>query len=201
MRLQPRPAWLMIPLMLKNAVLFLTAAACLGLASCSSTGGVDMPKGTSKGYSSARLPQLDPSDSTPTSATEDQVHKMIQNSLKGNFTAHGMSYGQSNADLIVAYMVIYQEPGMTTRSTKYFGNNVETERIADVAHMRGAVNTDRADFFRQAGIVVDVIDAKTNKLIFRNVAKGDVVKGASANTRAQRINGAVTQALAPFFSK
>ncbi|MGC6465641.1 MAG: DUF4136 domain-containing protein [Akkermansiaceae bacterium] len=187
--------------MLKNALCFLSVVSCLGFVSCTSTGGVDMPKGTGKGYTAARLPVLDPNYTVPTSAREDQVHKMIQNSLKANFKANGMGFGQSNSDLIVAYMVIYQELGMTTRSTKYFGNNADTERIAEVAHLKGAVDTGRPDFFQQAGIIVDVMDARTNKLIYRNVAKGDVVKGVSDSTRAQRINGAVTQALAPFFRK
>jgi hypothetical protein len=126
---------------------------------------------------------------------------MINNALAANFRANGLSFGENNAQLIVAYMVIYQEPGMTTQSTKYFGGSPDTDKIAEVAHMRGAVESGRPDFFRQAGIVVDVIDASTSKLLYRNFAKGDVVKGVSSSTRAQRINIAVTEALAPFFRK
>ena len=47
--------------------------------------------------------------------------------------------------------------------------------------------------------VIDVIDSRTNKLVYRNFAKGDVIKGASSGTRTARIDAAVAQALGPFF--
>ena len=180
--------------MFRNSLRIISLLACLGFVSCTTS--VDMPKGTSKGYSSARLTMLDPNRSYTTTATEDEVHRMIQSSLSANFTANGLKYGQSNADLVVAYMVVYQEPGMTTESTKYFGYNTDAEKITDIAHKRGVIDSKRPDFFRQAGIVVDIIDSKTNELVYRNFAKGDVVKGVSSATRAQRINAAVTQAVA-----
>ena len=65
----------------------------------------------------------------------------------------------------------------------------------------GALENQRPDFFRQAGVVVDVIDSRTNKLVYRNFAKGDVVMNVSATTRAARIDAAVGEALAPFFGK
>lgn len=171
-------------------------AACL---ICSCTPGVDMPKGTSKGYTSARLIQRDPQAQPVTDATEQQAHRMIQNSLSRQFFAKGLAYGRTGADLVVAYMVIYQEPGMTATYDDYFGYGRNPEEIAAVAHNRGAVDSGRPDFFRQAGIVVDVIDGKTNKLVYRGFAKGDVIKGVSPGTRTARIDAAVTQALAGFF--
>jgi hypothetical protein len=176
---------------------FLIAIAALGLVSCSTS--VDMPKGTSKGYHSARLTVRDPNAPAITDATEKQVHGMIQKSIAGQFTSKGMAYGGGNADLVIAYMVIYQEPGMTARYDQFFGYGRDADQIADVAHTRGALENQRPDYFRQAGVVIDVIDARTNKLVYRNFAKGDVIKGASAGTRAARIDAAVAQTLAPFF--
>ena len=97
----------------------LLAIAALGFVSCSTN--VDMPKGTSKGYASARLIQRDPNLPAITNPTEKQVHGMIQKSLAKHFTSKGMAYGKGDADLIVAYMVIYQEPGMTADYDDYFG--------------------------------------------------------------------------------
>ncbi len=165
----------------------------------SCTPGVDMPKGTSKGYTSARLIQRDPQALPITDATEQQVHRMIQSSLSRQFPAKGLAYGKGGADLVVAYMVIYQEPGMTANYDDYFGYGRNPEEIAAVAHKRGAVDSGRPDFFRQAGILVDVIDSRTNKLVFRGFTKGDVLQNASAGTRAARIDAAVSQALAEFF--
>lgn len=176
----------------------LLALAALGLfASCSSS--VDMPKGTSKGFNSARLIQRSPNLPAITNSTEKQVHSMVQRSLAKQFTSHGMAYGKGDSELIVAYMVIYQESGMTADFRDYFGYGRDADKIAEVAHYRGVVDNERPDFFRQAGILIDVIDARTNKLVYRNLAKGDVVKGASASTRAARIDAAVADALAGFF--
>lgn len=175
---------------------FLIAIAALGFVSCSTS--IDMPKGTSKGYTSARLIQRDPNSPAAASATEQQVHGMIQKSIARQFVSKGMAYGKGNADLAVAYMVIYQEPGMTASYDQYFGYGRDSGQISDVAHTRGALENKRPDYFRQAGIIIDVIDARTNKLVYRNIAKGDVIKGASAGTRAARIDAAVALALAPF---
>ena len=73
--------------------------------------------------------------------------------------------------------------------------------IADIAHTRGALEGKRPDYFQRAGILIDIIDARTNKLVYRNFATGDVVRGASEGTRAARIDAAVGQALEAFFVK
>lgn len=161
--------------------------------------GVDMPKGTSKGYQSARLVKRDPGRPAITNATEQQVNGMIQKSIANQFTAKGLAYGKGDADLTVAYLVIYQEPGMTARYDDYFGYGRNPDEISDLAHTRGALENQRPDYFRQAGVVIDVIDSRTHKLVYRNFAKGDVIKGASADTRAARIDAGVAQALAGFF--
>jgi hypothetical protein len=185
------------PSIMKTPLSILAAAiACLGIISCSTN--VDMPKGTSKGYTSARLIQRDPNLPATTNATEKQVHGMIQRSLAKQFASKGIAYGKGDADLIVAYLVIYQEPGMTADYRDYFGYGRNADDIAVLAHNRGALGS-RSEYFRQAGIVIDVVDRRTNKLVYRNFAKNDVVKGASDSTRAARIDAAVAQALTPFF--
>lgn len=172
-------------------------ALSLVLAACGPS--VDMPKGTSKGYTSARLTQRNPSLPAISNPTERGIHGMIQNSLARQFRAKGLAYGTANAELVVAYLVIYQEPGMTTSYTDYFGYGRPADAIADRAHVRGTVESTRPDFFRRAGIVIDLIDSRTNKLVYRDFAAGDVVRGASDKTRAARIDAAVAQALAGFF--
>lgn len=184
-----------IPSLVKRPALLLAAASLF--ASCAAS--VDMPKGTSTGYTSARLVVRDPDALPITNATEKQVYGMIGNSISSQFTSHGIPFGNGTADLTVAYLVLYQEPGMTARYDDYFGHGRDNDKISDTAHMRGVLDNKRADFFRQAGIVVDVIDNKTNKLVYRGFAKGDVIKEASPATRSSRIHAAVAQALADFF--
>ena len=182
---------------MKSIIFPVLAALSLVLSACGPS--VEMPKGTSKGYHSARLTVRGPDAPAITNSTEKQVHGMIQKSIAGQFTSRGMAYGNGGADLVVAYMVIYQEPGMTARYDQYYGYGRDSDSISDLAHTRGALENQRPDYFRQAGVVIDLIDSRTNKLVYRNFAKGDVIKDASAGTRAARIDAAVSQALAPFF--
>lgn len=177
--------------------LVLSASFAGLLASCST--GVDMPQGTSKGYQSARLVQLDPNRPAITNETGKQIHGMIQKSIARQFTSKGMAYGGKTADLVVAYLVLVQEPGNTSRYDQYFGYSPDTDKISELAHRRGVLDGTPPDYFNQAGIVIDVIDTKTNQLVYRNLVKGDVVKGASGATRAGRIESAVAQALGGFF--
>lgn len=177
---------------------FLIAIASLALISCGPS--VDMPKGTSKGFTSARLVQRGPGQSTTPSTTENQVNQMIQKSIANQFSAKGLTYGTAKAELAVAYMVIYQEPGMTARYDDYFGYGRDADPISNLAHERGIVGSERPDYFQRAGIIIDVIDTRTNKLIYRNFHAGDVVRNVSDSTRAARINFAVAQALQPFFA-
>lgn len=181
---------------MKHLLVPLALAAGL-LASC--TSGVDQPQGTRKGYTSARLIQRDPNLPAPSTAIEKQVHGMIQKSIAGQFTARGMAYGKGGSDLVVAYLVVYQEPGMTADYRDYFGYGRNADGISSLAHTRGVLKNQRPDYFRQAGIVIDVIDSRTNKLVYRGFSKNDVVKGASATTRAARIDAAVAEALESFF--
>jgi hypothetical protein len=158
-----------------------------------------MPKGTSKGYRSARLTVRDPRQPVPSDSTERAVHRMIQDSLRRQFSAKGLAYGNGNAELAVAYLVIYQEPGITASYDDYFGHGRDSGEIADIAHIKGTVESGRPDYFQRAGIVIDIIDSRSNKLVYRDFAAGDVVRGASPASRAARIDAAVAQALAGFF--
>lgn len=182
---------------MKSLTFPVLAALSLVLAACGP--GIDLPKGTSKSYTSARLTQRNPSLPAVSDPTQRGIHDMIQNSLRRQFQAKGLAYGAANAELVVAYLVIYQETGMTASHEEYFGYGRDGAAITDRAHERGVIDSTRPDFFRQAGIVIDLIDSRSNKLVYRNIAKGDVIKGVSAGTRAARIDAAVAQALAGFF--
>ena len=57
----------------------------------------------------------------------------------------------------------------------------------------------RPDEFEAGAIVIDILDAKDNQLIYRHFAKRDLLEGADTATRNARINEAVAEALEPFF--
>ncbi len=184
---------------MKILSLISVAAIAIALNACAPS--VDMPKGSSKGYSSARMVKRTPNSSIILTSKEKKIHRMVQNSIKNQFTSNGKAFNQANADLIIGYLIISQNNAMTTSYSEYFGYGRDANEITDIAHMKGVVKGVRPDFFERAGLLVDVIDAKTNKLVYRNTYVGDIAKGASDSTRSSRINSAVNQALGPFFTK
>ena len=105
----------------------------------------------------------------------------------------------SDADLVVAYLLIIQDNASTLLIDDYFGYGRDAEHIADVAHIRGVVDNQRPDQFERGAIVVDVMDARTNKLVYRNWAKRDIHRGLSDSVRQQRIQEAVNEAMQKFF--
>lgn len=179
---------------------------CLGITivaivatSCTSVS-LPVPKGSSKGYTSARLVKTagQIQDEGPEGSAE--VNNAIQRSIRNQFKTRGMTFGDPNADLIVAYMLIRQGVGMTTMNKDYFGHGRDPDAIFDEAHRRGAIKNKRPDAFKSGTLVIDIIDAKTNKLVYRNYTTRDLLDGVSPVQRDARINVAVAQTLAPFFN-
>lgn len=173
----------------------LVAPLIFALAACGPS--VDMPTGKSKGYTSGRLVQ---GTKKPSFAEVDtSTNRMIQKALANSFRSNGLEVGNSNADLIVGYLLIIQDNASTLLIDDYFGYGRDAEHIADVAHVRGVVENERPDRFERGAIVIDVMDAKTNKLVYRNFAKRDIHRGLSDSARQQRIQEAVNEAMQNFF--
>lgn len=169
------------------------AVACL--CGCSS---IDMPSGTSKGYSSARFIQPKPQ---PFAAADPsaELNLRIQQSIAKEFEAHGLAVAAGDADLVIAYLVILQDNVMTTRLDDYYGYGQDAADIMDEAHKRGVVQNSRREAFARGAIVIDLVDAKSGRLVYRDYAVRDVWANVSEEDRQARIEEAVRQALAGFF--
>ena len=167
------------------------------LASCST---IDQPDGSSKGYLAARF-AVTPNSSPSGPGLEDspEVNGVIQEAIGKQFQSHGISFGSSETQLIVAYMLIRQDNVSTTMNNDYFGYGRDSIAILDEAHERGVIKNKRPDEFEAGAIVIDILDAKDNQLIYRHFAKRDLLEGADTATRNARINEAVAEALEPFF--
>jgi len=192
------------PQKMKKFQPFLVAIALAMLVS-SCVNRIPTPKGTSEGYTSARLiernPDAEKTDDPVAVAKEERAHAHIQSAIKKEFTRHGMSYGKSDAQLEVAYLVMIQNNAITFYYNDFFGKGRDADAIADYAHLKGAIQTNRDEFFERVIIVVDVLDTKTGKLIFRNHYAHDIVDAPTDAVRAKRIDAAIHAALSPFFKK
>jgi len=184
---------------MKRRIILSTLALTAFLTSCSST--IEQPKGTSKGYSSARLVKTEGRVTTNDIEDSPLVHKMVQKTIAAEFQSNGIAFGASNAELVVAYMLIRQDSAMTTMNKDYFGNGRDPNAIMDAAHKKGVLENKRPDEFEDGAIVIDILDARTNELIYRNFTKGGVAHNISTGHRLSRVSAAVNATLADFFKK
>ena len=184
---------------LRSLLPIVLAVASLSCSSDLANPGINLPKGTSKGYRTVRLTAKTPYKTTPTRYQDGQ--RWVREAIAGQFRANGLQVVASGpADLLVGHLVVVQDGAMTTSLDEYFGSGIEAKAISDLAHHRGVDETNRAGDFKKAGLVIDVMDARTQKLVFRNYVKRDLLPtGTAAATRRQVVNQAVAETLAPFF--
>ena len=180
----------------------LSSIAIVILTLCSCTPAVEKAKGTSRGYQSARFVETKRPDRTASAtAPEDDpaFNAAVRRAITREFDANKVPVTGGSADLIIAYMLLRQNSVATTMNNDYFGNGRNPMAILEEAHKRGVINNKRPDDFLRGAIVIDVLDARTNKLVFRNYAVRPVTVGVDTATRQARIDSTVSQALAPFF--
>lgn len=174
------------------AVIF--SASCTSVSTSKSTG-----ESLSAGYTSARLakPEAQLHNDGPEGSAE--VHDAIQRTIRNRFKTRGMIFGTPNADLIVAYMFIHRENGSATMNSDYFGVGRNANAILEEARQRGTITNTQPDAFQSGTLVIDILDAKTNQLIYRGATKRALLDGVKPIERNARINETVAQTLAPFF--
>ncbi len=158
---------------------------------------VPMPKGTSQGYSTVRY--IAPN----APLAEDQLprfveaHRMIKAAVESEMENHGLKMVDQNADLIVAHLIILQDNVSTSYSNQYFGLKNFSE-LVDLAHKEGMKESYPEKVLKRA-VVIDLMDAKTNKLVYRDYALTGSVAHLSEAERQEHIQNLVAQALQKFF--
>jgi hypothetical protein len=179
--------------------LYLLPAICLLLPACQT---VPLPQGTASGYSTARFVQKRPEtfqDFTTGALDSPELNRQVHLAIANNFQANAISMVEGNADLLVAYLIFRQSNISTAMNRDYFGYGRDAAAIMEEAHNRGVLSHQRTDVVDDGALVIDVLDAKTDRLVFRGFVKRPIMTGISAAARQERLNQAVAEALAPFF--
>jgi hypothetical protein len=127
---------------------------------------------------------------------EGAVDQMVQAAISTEFEKQGLNMSDADADLIIAYLLITQDNVSTATMSEYFSYQRDAIKISDKAHTKGIM---KRDSFETGAIVIDLIDAKTNELIYRNFAKRELRQNVSDEQRVMRIQSAVEETLADFF--
>ena len=123
-----------------------------------------------------------------------EAHKMIQDAITANLAAHGVTHVPSGGDVTVAYLVIAGNNATTVSINDYFGYGRDNDVLGQIAHEK-YTNNKNPNYFEAGTIVIDIIDAQTNKLLKRNYATRPLLANPTAETRAAQIQSAVKEAL------
>jgi hypothetical protein len=156
-----------------------------------------MPKGSSKGYSTVRF--IAPN--APLGADDDPVfveaNRMIKKAISTQLENNGLKVVEGNADLIVAHLVILQDNTSTSYSNQYYGLQ-DFADIVTLAHKEG-MKKHYPESVQKRALVIDLIDAKTYKLVYRNYALSGMLSHLSEQERQEHIDTGVAQTLQQFF--
>ncbi|MGB0258906.1 MAG: DUF4136 domain-containing protein [Coraliomargarita sp.] len=177
----------------KHLLLILSATLAAAFIGCKS---VDTPKGTSAGYSSFRLYRELPSNSAHFANKDDQAHAVIQKEIVSSLKQGGLKETGDDAELIVAYLVLIQDNAASTAIDNYYVNS--GSEILSYAHEQVAVKGNYSRDFKAGTLIIDVIDAKERKLIYRNYASKQIAEELEGAAREARIKSVVDEAIAAF---
>ena len=166
----------------------------LCIAGCSS---VQMPKGTSKGYSTVRF--VEPNEPL----AEDKLprfvegHRMIKTAITGELQKNGLKMVEQDAELIVAYLIVLQDNVSTSYSNQYFGYQ-DFMDLVDLAHEEG-MKRSYPEKVEKRALIIDLIDAKTLELVYRDYAITGAAAHLSKEDQQKLVNEVVATALQQFF--
>ncbi len=176
---------------LRFSILALIIAVVAG---CSS---VPMPKGNSKGYSSVRFINEKKSAEFQESDRSKEVNQVLQQAITEQFEAKGMDVLEQDADLIIAYLIIVQDKVATTTIDKHFGYRDTSEAIGKI-HEKGIGGRD-PEYVKKGALVIDLIDAKTMKLVYRNYATRGAGENLTGEALRTRLDEVTQEILTSFF--
>jgi hypothetical protein len=123
------------------------------------------------------------------------IHTLIQNAITANLAGKGLPRVANGGDVFLAYLVILGNNVATTDVDDYFGYGRDSDALLDKAHQKFAVDSKNPNPFVAGTLVIDVIDAKTFKLLYRNYVARQVLRNISDDVRTERIQEAVDAVL------
>ncbi|MGB7747155.1 MAG: DUF4136 domain-containing protein [Verrucomicrobiia bacterium] len=166
--------------------------AALLVAGCSST-----PTKVDKGPIHAASFSFVAAVSSPTPDFADgraQIHALIQDSISRDLEAKGLTKMASGGDVAVAYLIVVGDNVSTEAIGTYFGYGRDDTALLEKAEA-AYTGSDNPNYFRAGTLLIDIIDAKTFKLLKRSYVTRPLLRNPTAEVRAERIQEAVDAVL------
>ena len=115
----------------------------------------------------------------------------LQSSLRSSLTARGLNESGRNADLYIVPIVFTREQLNVPPER---GFTVYSSRYGAYSRGRWAMNADVQEY-REGTLVIDFVDSKTHKLVFRGLAQAAV---GSTERNAAAVQEAVNKVVAAY---
>ena len=124
----------------------------------------------------------------------EQIHAAIQDSISRNLAGKGLSKVASGGDVIVAYLVVVGDNVSSEAISTYFGYGRDDSGLLAKAENASA-SSENPNYFQGGTLLIDIIDAKTYKLLNRSYVVRPLLRNPTAEVRAERIQEAVDEVL------
>jgi hypothetical protein len=141
---------------------------------------------------------------TPGRSEAHGYNPAIQAGIEKELLRKGLKRVDSGGDITVAYLIAIRSGASTSAVSEFFGHGEETEKLLAQAHKRATKLVKEMDEnrmvdsrkFKAAALVIDMVDAKSTDLLFRQSVVRPLLVKPSEAARGKALN----QALADIFS-
>ncbi len=123
-----------------------------------------------------------------------QIHALIQNAISRNLAGKGLTPLASGGDVAVAYLIVVGDNVSTEAISTYFGFGRDDSGLLAKAE-NAYTGSKNPNYFRAGTLLIDIIDAKTYKLLERSYVVRPMLRNPSAEVRVERIQEAVDAVL------
>jgi len=164
----------------------------LGLAGCSST-----PSKVDSGpIRASTFAFMDSSANSVTAKADTRmaVHASIQESITQGLADRGVTRTNTNPDLLVGYLIILGNGVSTVTIDDYFGSGRSSAGEREKAH-RAYTKVRNPNGFEAGTLVVDLLDARSFKLLHRRHVTRPLLQERAENVRQEHLREAVNETL------
>jgi hypothetical protein len=161
------------------------------LAGCSSTP-TQVDKGPIKAATFSFVASAQPDASFADKRAD--IHQMIQAAITKNLAAKGLSKVDTGGDVTVAYLVIVGNNATTESINTYFGYGRDSYELHSKAQSAYS-KSNNPNYFEAGTLLVDIIDARTFKVLDRNHVTRPRLGEVANEVRAVHIQEAVDAVL------
>ena len=143
-------------------------------------------------YKTFRMVQLDQQHQTISQLNQQRIINAVINEMKKK----GFTESADNPDLHVNAIIILQDKKSVTANTNYYGYGGYYRPYAWGGGMSSSYTTYDVQNYKDGSLIIDVVDARTQKLLWEGIGNKEIDKPASDPEKA--IAEAVAAIMASF---